>query len=129
MLIKRTREARKHTVAIVTNGSGDGTGYTNYFSGLISSVQYVKTNFADGVDFTITLDATGETIWADTDVNASEVVRPRAATHTTAGVAALYAASGAVNDHIAAGRDRVKIVVGSGGDTKTGTFVITVEED
>lgn len=120
---------RKFTVPVTTNGSGAATAYSPYLSGYISSVQYVKTDFADGVDFTITAEATGENIWTDTNVNAAEVVRPRAPTHSTAGVAALYAAGGtAVNDRIALGRDRVKIVIASGGDTKTGTFVITVED-
>lgn len=120
---------RKFTVPATTNGSGAATVYTPYLSGYIESVQYVKNNFADGVDFTITADATGENIWTDTNVNAAETVRPRAATHTTAGVASLYAGAGeAVNDRIALGRDRVKIVIGSGGDTKSGTFVITVDD-
>ena len=120
---------RKFTVSATTNGSGAATVYSPYLSGYIMSVQYVKTDFADGVDFTITAEATGENIWTDTNINAAEIVRPRAATHSTAGVAALYAGSGtAVNDRIALGRDRVKVVVASGGDTKTGAFVITVDD-
>lgn len=121
--------SRKHTVIATSDGSQVGTHYSPYFSGYIESIQYVKdgtTPYTDGVDFTITAEATGEDIWVDTNINASEVVRPRAATHTTAGVAALYAASGAVNDRIALGRDRVKIVLAAAGASKTGTFVITV---
>lgn len=124
--------SRKFTVVATSDGSQVGTHYTPYFSGYIESVEYIKdgtTPYTDGVDFTITLDATGENIWTDTNINASEVVRPRAATHTTAGVAALYAATGAVNDRIAAGRDRVKIVLAQAGASKTGTFVITVSDD
>lgn len=119
---------RKFTVAAVSDGSSVGTFYTPWISGYIESVQYVKTDYADTVDFTITTDVTGEDIWVDTNITASEVVRPRAPTHTTAGVAALYAASGAVNDRIALGRDRVKIVLAAAGATKTGTFVITVAD-
>lgn len=122
-------KVRKFTVAATTDGSGNATVYSPYISGYINSVRYVKTDFADGVDFTITAEATGEQIWVDTNINASEVVRPRAPTHSQAGVAALYAAGGtAVGDKIALGRDRVKIVVGSGGATKAGTFEIVVEE-
>lgn len=121
-------KTRKFTVTAVSDGSSVGTFYTPYVSGYIESVQYVKTDYTDGVDFTITTDVTGEDIWVDTNINASEIVRPRAATCTTAGVAALYAASGAVNDRIALGRDRVKIVLAAAGATKTGTFVITVSD-
>lgn len=121
---------RKFIVPATTNGSGAATVYTPFFSGYVESVQYVKTDFADGVDFTITAEATGANIWTDTNVNASETVNPAQATHSTAGVAALYASGGlAVNDRIALGRDRVKIVVAQGGDTKSGSFVVTVSDD
>lgn len=123
--------SRKFTVIATSDGSQVGTHYTRYLSGYIGSVQYVKdatTPYTDGVDFTITAEATGENIWTDTNINASEVVRPRAATHTTAGVAAEYVSGAAVNDRIALGRDRVKIVLAQAGATKTGTFVITVAD-
>lgn len=120
---------RKFTVPATTDSSGDATVYSPYLSGHLESIQYVKTDFADGVDFTITSDVAGESLWVDTNINAAEVVRPRAATHTNAGAAALYAAGGTpVQDKFALSRDRVKIVVGSGGDTKTGSFVITISD-
>lgn len=97
-------------------------------TGKIATVRYVKTDFAAGVDFTITAEATGETIWAQADVNASVTVAPRQATHSTAGAASLYASGGqAVNDQIAIANDRIKIVVAQGGDTKTGTFHFILE--
>lgn len=120
---------RKHSVDLVSDGSQVGTAYSPYISGYIESIQYVKTDYADGVDFTITAEATGETIWTESNVNAAVVKRPRAATHSTAGVAALYVAAGtAVNDRIALGRDRVKIAIAQAGATKTGTFVITTSD-
>lgn len=126
-------KSRKFTVVAVSDADQVGTFYTPYVSGYIESVQYVKAGsggYTDGVDFTITAEATGENIWTDTNINASEVVRPRAATHTTAGVASLYAADGeAVTDRIALGRDRVKIVLAAAGATKTGTFVVTVADE
>jgi len=71
---------------------------------------------------------TGETLWTEENVDSSATRAPRQATHSTAGVAALYAGSGqAVNDKIVLAADRVKIVIASGGDTKTGTFHIVVE--
>lgn len=122
-------KTRKFTVTVASNGSQVGTGYSPYLSGYIESIQYVKDTYTDGVDFTITADATGESLWVDTNVNASETVRPRAATCSTAGVAALYAGGGtAVNDKIALGRDRVKIVLAQAGASKSGSFIITVSE-
>lgn len=114
----------RFSVTVTTDASGDATAYTDTINhGILSQVRYVKTDFANGVDFTITSEQTGETIWTQSDVNASATVAPRQATHSTAGVAALYAGGGsAVLAPIALAKDRIKIVVGSGGDTKTGTF-------
>lgn len=120
---------RKFEIPITTNGSGAATAYSPYLSGYVDSIQYVKTDFADGVDFTITADETGEAILSLTDQNTATKLRPRAPTHSTAGVASLYAGSGtAVNDRIALGRDRVKVVVAQGGDTKTGTIIVAIDD-
>lgn len=120
---------RKHTVTVASNGSQVGTGYTPYLSGFIESIEYVKNNYTDGVDFTITSEATGETIWTESNVNAAATKRPRAATHSTAGVASVYASGGAaVNDRVALGRDRVKIAIAQAGASKSGSFVVTVSD-
>lgn len=122
---------RKFTVS-VTTGTATGEALSPFLSGYIESIQYVKPGsggFSDGVDFTITSNVTGETIWAELNVNASTVRRPRAATHTTAGVASLYASGGtAVQDRIALSRDQVKVAVAQGGNGTTGTFVIVVDD-
>lgn len=116
--------ARRITVAVTTDTNGDATVYSDPIDyGLLSQIRYVKTDFTNGVDFTITAEATGETLWAENDVNASATRAPRQATHSTAGVAALYAAAGTgVFDKIAIVNDRIKILVAQGGNAKTGTF-------
>ncbi len=120
---------RKFSVAVTTAADGTATAYSPYLSGYLHQIQYVKTDFADGVDFTITADATGETLWTEANVNAAAVKAPRQATHSTAGVAALYAAGGtAVLDRVALGRDRVKIVIAQGGNAKAGAFTILVDD-
>jgi len=120
---------RRFTVPVTTASDGSATVYSPYLSGYIHEIHYVKTNFTDGVDFTITAEATGRTIWTESNVNAAAVKAPRQATHNTAGVAALYASAGeAVNDRIALGRDRVKIVIASGGNATTGSFTILVDD-
>lgn len=120
---------RRHVVPVTTAADGSATAYSPYLSGYIHEIHYLKTDFADGVDFTITAEATGETIWAQSDVNAAAVKAPRQATHSNVGVASLFASGGtAVNDRIALGRDRVKIVIAQGGNAKSGTFHIVVDD-
>lgn len=118
-----------HEVPVTTNSSGAATVYSGPINGRVLNVIYEKTDFADTVDFTITLETTGQNVWTEENVTAAKTVAPRQATHSTAGVAALYAATGtAVNDHVYAARERVKIVVANGGATKTGTFKVIADE-
>jgi hypothetical protein len=121
--------ARRITVPVTTAADGSATAYSEAVDyGLLSQIRYVKTDFANGVGFTITAEATGETLWAEAAVNASTTRAPRQAVHTTAGAAALYAAGGAaVLDKIAVVQDRIKIVIASGGDTKAGLFHFVLE--
>lgn len=119
-------------VALTTAADGTVTGYSRRTSGKVHSIHYEKhatTPFADGVDFTITAETTGETLWAESNVNASAVRYPRAPTHSQAGIPSLYAALGtAVQDRPALGNDRVKIAIAQGGSSKIGTFYILVDD-
>ncbi len=119
-------QVERFTVAATTDGSGDVTVYSPVITGRILAIIYVKTDYANGVDFTITAEATGETIWTQLDVNATARVYPRAAVHDTAGVAATLDGTRAMRDPVAIAQDRVKIVIGSGGSAKVGTFYIIV---
>lgn len=120
----------RHAITPVTDASGAATSYSTEVTGRIISVQYVKAgsgNYADGVDFTITTETTARDVWVQSNVNASAVVAPRQPTHDTAGAASLYAAAGEpVEDHIYVARERIKFVIAQGGDTKTGTFYLTI---
>lgn len=119
--------AERHVVTITVDASGDGEGYTPVVTGPIRTIRYVKGDYADGVDFTVTLEATGEAVWSGTNVNASATVAPRQATHGVDGAASLYASGGEpVEDLIVAAQDRVKIVVASGGNATSGTFHVVV---
>ncbi|MDA0780670.1 MAG: hypothetical protein PQ612_06010 [Rickettsiales bacterium] len=116
--------AKKHIVEIVTNSSGDAVAYTEKpLNGKIINAIYDKTDFADGVDFTITSETTGQNIWTESNVNASKTISPKQPVHDTAGVAALYASGGeAVLHEIYVVDERIKCVIANGGDTKTGTI-------
>jgi hypothetical protein len=122
--------AERHVVVATTATGGAATVYTEVVTGKVCSVAYAKHGsaaFADGVDFTITSEQTGQTIWTESDVNASKTVAPRQAVHSTAGVAALYAGGGsAVLDDVIVASERIKIVIGSGGDAKIGTFTFVI---
>lgn len=119
---------RRFVVPITVDGSGDAEVYSPRLSGKLVSIRYVKDDFAgDDLAFTITAEASGETLWAEEDVTASATRHPRAPTHTQAGAAALYAASGAVNTKIALGNDRVKFVIAGAGDETSGTFHLTID--
>ncbi len=121
---------RRFEVSVVTASDGSATAYTPYLTGYVQDVQYVKTDFADGSTFAITDDANGRTIWGEANVNASAIRAPRQPTHTTAGAASLYASGGvAVNDRIAIGQARIKIVISSGGNVKSGKFVFLVDDN
>lgn len=119
---------RRFILNVTTLADGSFTGYSPYLSGKLCEIHYIKTNFTDGVDFTITAEATGETLWTEANVNAASVKRPRGATHTNVGVAALYAATFAVLDLIRLGRDRIKVVLAAGGNATTGQFMFVVED-
>jgi hypothetical protein len=121
---------KRFKVTVTTAADGTATFYTPRLSGEVHQIEYAKdgTNpFANGVDFTITGEATGISLWAQNDVNASAVVAPRQPTHSPAGAASLYAAGGTgVLSRIGLGNDRVKIAIAQGGNAKVGTFHILV---
>lgn len=121
--------AQRLSVTVTTAADGSATAYSDTIAyGKLSQIRYVKTDFDNGSTFTITAEATGETLWGESAVNASTTRAPRQATHSTAGAAALYAAGGtAVLDKIALVNDRIKIVIASGGNTKTGVFHFVLE--
>lgn len=119
---------RRFVVPMTVDASGDGEFYTPVIYGHLVSIRYVKDDFADGVDFVCTLEGTGESVWAEDSVNASATRYPRAATHSVAGAAALYADAGvAVLNRIAIGGDRLKIVVDGGGNATSGTLHVTID--
>ncbi|MFZ5674288.1 MAG: hypothetical protein ACOZAM_15105 [Pseudomonadota bacterium] len=122
---------RRLPVTVTTAADGTVTAYSPRFTGKIVQIEYVKdgaNGYANGVDFTLTGEATGIGLWTQSDVNASAVVAPRQPTHSQVGAALLYAAGGtAQTDKIALANDRVKIVLAQGGASKVGVFHIVIE--
>lgn len=120
--------AQRVSVPVTVDASGAATAHSSVLTGKLSAIHYVKTDFADGVDFTITLESTGEGIWTESNVNAAASRYPRVPTHDQVGAPLLYAAAGAaVRDKMAIAQDRVKIVIAQGGVSKSGAFTIVLE--
>ncbi|MFG1238012.1 hypothetical protein V5F63_12505 [Xanthobacter autotrophicus DSM 597] len=123
---------RRYKVAITTAADGSAVAYTPRLSGKVHQIEYVKDGsnaFANGVDFTITGEATGVNLWTESDVNASAVRAPRQPTHSQAGVASLFASGGtAVQDKVGLASDRVKISIAQGGNAKAGAFHVLMDD-
>lgn len=115
--------AERKSITLTTNGSGDVTGYIDVAHGRVMSLHYVKTDFTDGVDFTITVEATGEGLWTELNVNAAASKYPRVPVHDLAGV---LAAGTSIVEPTFLARDRIKIVIAAGGATKTGEFIAVI---
>lgn len=122
--------AIKYRVDITTDESGDGEGFTPVVNGRVLAISYVKPTtggYADTVDFDIETETSLVDVWDEDSVTASKSVAPRMATHTTAGVAAVYAAAGEpVLDYVPVANERIKITVANGGDAGAGTFYVIV---
>ncbi len=111
-----------HEVSITTASNGAGVGYTPHIDGFVDRVIYTKDDFADGVDFTVSTEDTGETIWAESNVNASKTVHPRTTLDRSADGTEITTQFQPVR----CARERVQIIVLNGGDTKDGLFTVVV---
>lgn len=125
----------KRSITLTTNAAGDVTGwdvgktqdgrtkeYPGY-TGELVSIQYVKDDFASGVDFAITADVSGQQLWVEDNVNASVIDFPLILAQSVLGVdlTAVYVRPVLVED-------RVKIVITNGGNVKSGTFIVTTRQ-
>lgn len=123
-------QVEKHAISVTTDAAGAATAYTSLaVTGRILAIHYVKPSsggFDNGSTITATLEATGEPIWAEANVNASAIRYPRVGVHDAVGVAATLDGTRLARDHVHAVNDRVKIVVASGGNTKAATINIIV---
>lgn len=118
------------TLVPVTDAEGDAVVYTPQINGRIVSVRYTKAasnGYTDGVDFDLEGETSGLVVWSEDDVNASKTIYPLAEATTTAGVALEYADGFAQCVPIATAGERLKLTVGAGGASKTGTFEIVIE--
>jgi hypothetical protein len=116
----------RHDVALTTIANGSVTAYTPVVSGRVLAVGYVKTDFVDGVDITVTTEDTARTIVALENANASVLVHPRVAVQDAAGADATLDGTRLMREPAHVCNERVKIVVAQGGNVKTGSVYVLV---
>lgn len=127
------------SVTLTTDGAQAATGYIGTrrdgksLNGEILRIAYTKdgtTPFTDGVNFTITTETTGQTVWTESNVNASAAKVPVQAAHNNVGVAALAYNDGTrtvpLYRPIHLSHERLKIAIANGGASKVGTFTLTI---
>ena len=125
----------KRSKTLTTSAAGGVTGYdvgktqdglTKEFAGYtgeLVSIRYVKDDFDNAVDFTITVEGTAESVWTEDPVAASKIVRPLVLAQDGLGADLV-----AVYEPIVLVEDRIKIVVAGGGAAKSGTFIIVTRQ-
>jgi hypothetical protein len=114
---------KRQSVTVTTATGGGATEYSAVVQGTIRAIKYTKDGtapLASTADFTITTEETGQNLWVDLNVNATETVYPV----VPANIASSGAASTLTEVPVYADYERVKIVVAQGGNTKIGTFTI-----
>jgi mRNA-degrading endonuclease toxin of MazEF toxin-antitoxin module len=107
--------AERKEIPVTTAADGSATAYSDLVTGAIYNIIYKKTDFADGVDFAITLEETGQNLWTESDVNAEKIVSPRQTNSDNLG--------GTNDNLIIAAKDRIKVVIADGGNAKSGKFI------
>lgn len=118
---------RSESVTVTTAADGSATAYTTgVYTGRVHRITYTKTDFDNGVDFDVTGEATGVVLWDQDNVNATATVCPRQPTHTVAGVASVYSGTDGVLTDIWVVNERIKFIIASGGNVKTGAFRVWV---
>lgn len=116
----------RHIVPVTTAADGSATVYTPVVTGRVLGIRYLKTDFDNGSTMTATMEATGEAIWAESNVNASASRYPRVGVHDAVGVAATLDGTRLARDYVHVAKDRVKIVIASGGNAKSGEFHVLI---
>ena len=125
-------KVERYSVSVTTAADGSATAYSPTITGAISSIAYVAdatTPYDATVDFTITAESTGQSLWTQANITASGTRAPRQPVHEQDGTDRLF--SGTTSEHtvcdlICVADDRIKIVLAQGGNAKTGRFLITV---
>ncbi len=113
----------KDTVTVTSIADGTGSSQSRPFIGRVLTVRYVKTDYADTVDFVHTMEDSAESLWTELNVTASQTVNPRLIVDDGVG----SAIAGEPDYITSEGGERANFAISGAGDTKTGVFVLTIE--
>src|SRR5664280_3807786 len=123
-----------YLVSVTTDASGAFTGYTPMpVSGHLEHIRYVpnaSTPLDTGAGIVVTGESSSIPIVAKTSIGTTAfTLAPRQATHAVAdGSAATYDGTHGILDKITFAGERIKLVVASGGNVKSGVFEILVSD-
>ena len=123
---------QRSKVTIETDADGNGIGYVGIVNGVdngrLLAIRYVKDSYEDGIDIVVTGTVSGIEILTLADMNATITKYPRAtANNVTDGSDALYAGQGQpIKVLVPIVGEGIKIVVSSGGNTKSGSFYVWI---
>lgn len=118
--------AERHVISLLTDGSQNALAYSPVVTGRVLGIAYVKTDFADTADITITVEGTGEAILTLTNQTASGKFYPRAQVHGPTGVALTLEGTEPLVEPIVVAKDRIKVAVAEGGAAKTGAIHVII---
>ena len=113
------------STTITTDGSGDATVYLgSKLTGRVHAIKYEPGDIATGGDLTITGETTEVPILVKTDAGTSDVwYYPKVIPNKNTDGSAFTDV--AADIHVL--KERIKVVVAQGGDTKTGTITVYVD--
>lgn len=121
---------KSYSLEVLSANLAANPAETPGLDGFLHSISYVKdpdTNaaFDTDVDFRITLDDSGEAVWTEDDVNASETIYPRPIAQKIDGTELLYATGEEVpvGGGFLLANTKIKVVVIAPGTAKRGTFI------
>ena len=113
------------STTITTDGAGDATAYIgSVLTGRVHAIKYEPGDIYFRGDLTITGETTGVPILVQEDAGSADVwYYPRAVPNSHADGSAFTDI--AADIHVL--RERIKVVLGDGGDTATGTITVYID--
>ena len=112
----------KRRIDLITDGSGDATGFGEAATGFLYAVQLVDGDFADGVDVTLTAENSDLSIplLVGADWNSDKMLYPRVLQNLNTDATAL------TTHALPIVYGRPKAVIAQGGDTKSGSVILYI---
>jgi hypothetical protein len=116
---------RRQDIAVVCDGSGNATVFSDTINGPIVSITVTQGTLATTVDLTVTTEVKAIPVITITNNAATTTYNPRTKVQDTSGADALFAAGGTnLRDFVYVANERVKFVIAQGGAAGAGTITL-----